>query len=811
MSLRPSAQRLLASLTSLSMLGAALIVPSTATASPDDGKRVITRHHVDSPKTFYDEATGSIQLRTEYSDGKTAEFDESVIWIGKGWERGFRGYVPTYQFTTPDNDLFDHMGLKREATYYASPANIRSSATPIWWGYGSDESFKINQYLNQMAMLDLVSVKGPGRVELFNYYEDYPAGLNQLLGSSAQSPRSSKLDFGEHTHNYTLFTKPGRYELTYRTVARQTDKELLSSKLSTLVVQVGGEAPKDTASASLKDRYSNAPAQTHSPAYTLSIAPTELNAESSAGDDKLDTIRFDAKDDSVRGTLTVLIDGYHLTDLDVVDGVASWNELMGPEASKLQAIFVPEGDAGQRWISPILSREVDEEFQVIPATVGGVETEESSFDEKVLAPVANDVVDLDLNNFEPREDITWAIAITPIEDDHYRVTLTASDPRARGVVKFRAGEGGDEYSFFVENGVGTLVLSDSDLQDRQPHIKIIPHPAVAVSAVDVTATAPIDLESDSITIATPPMVSTPLIDAPAETPEVPRVIHRCEDKILLDRGHTDLVVDREGEKLSAMIYDETGIETDDFIKRDIESVINVVSPAASVVRTQRFDNQGLDFIDAQYLDQGEKFYLLPESLGNKTSILWPGYNTMKLDMEDFSDGITWHLEPTKLPQGAQFGLYRDATLSDNTLVMINSVTKDYEEKISTASHVHMNWAFSKAGVYTLKSYFTGELNNGTNISSEPEEMTFVVGHNADEACKVLSQQSHDEQSPEDTQPGDQQPEDPQPEDPKPEDPKQEPTPVWIPIVSAISTIALTALAILQMQWLIDFLRSILHR
>lgn len=86
--------------------------------------------------------------------------------------------------------------------------------------------------------------------------------------------------------------------------------------------------------------------------YTFSAAPKADKAKD--GDDKLTTLTFDAGDTSVTGTATVLINGYHLTDMRVEKGVASWDEHIGPRTSDFQVVFTPDGDKPGKWISPKL-------------------------------------------------------------------------------------------------------------------------------------------------------------------------------------------------------------------------------------------------------------------------------------------------------------------------------------------------------------------------------------------------------------------------------------------------------------------------
>lgn len=80
-------------------------------------------------------------------------------------------------------------------------------------GFGADAGLPMKAFRDHTASLDLLSVNGPGNVELFSYL-DSESGLHRLLGTSQDSPKSIPLSAGSHFHNYTAFSKPGRYELT---------------------------------------------------------------------------------------------------------------------------------------------------------------------------------------------------------------------------------------------------------------------------------------------------------------------------------------------------------------------------------------------------------------------------------------------------------------------------------------------------------------------------------------------------------------------------------------------------------------------
>jgi len=328
--------RFLATLSTL-----ALITPATAVAGPDDGKHIATNTHVDSPKSFWE--NNDFVLKSEFG-GQEPPIADTVAWVGKGYSATDNSNQ--YLYTLPANGTQDYIGAPG-TTYYTAPHQVSGNTSPIWLGFGADTSLPTDKFRDGVAFLDLLSVDGPGEVELFTNKDD-EAGtqLHRMLGSFPDSPHSAYLVAGTHTHNSTLFTKPGRYRLTYRTSARGKDGQLIANEPQTTTIQVGGQKPKEEKTPSLKERFAQSAAGNAAAAgYSLRMAP-KSNPEKD-GDDKLTTISFDAKN-KAQGTLTLLIDGYFLTD--VKDGHAQWDEYMGPDPSQVQAVFTPEGDA-PRWIS----------------------------------------------------------------------------------------------------------------------------------------------------------------------------------------------------------------------------------------------------------------------------------------------------------------------------------------------------------------------------------------------------------------------------------------------------------------------------
>lgn len=370
---KPALRRAAAFLSAAALLALAGAAPSLpAAAGPDDGKIVTTKGHVDAPKAYWDEQNGTFVLMNEANPYKTGadtyELDKTVNWVGKGYST--RDGKSQYTMTLGDSPSLAFLGEPGQ-TLYMAPHLTYGNQDPIWAGLGASTKVPTERFRDGVFATDILSVEGPGRMELFRYNpDDAPADVYRMLSSSSTGWHSWLLDKGSHTHNTTTFTRPGRYVVTYRTVARSTDGRIISSKPSKLVWQVGGMQPvlgdgTPTAVPTV-DRYNAAPVGDLDAAkYVLSVAPHRLDADPAKNkdaDDKLSDITFTAANKNLKGTLTLYNNGYFLTDLPVVNGTATWSEMLGSEGSQLQAVFTPDTSdensaEASRWISHKLTYE----------------------------------------------------------------------------------------------------------------------------------------------------------------------------------------------------------------------------------------------------------------------------------------------------------------------------------------------------------------------------------------------------------------------------------------------------------------------
>ena len=779
-----------------------------ASAGPDDGKLILTERHIDSPYVVSDKA-GHYDVRSKYSarvegDFKktTAAFADSALWIGKGWDDEAKTRSK-YQVTLPENGDFAFIGEPGE-TYVQAPSGATgSNHKPIWYGFGAESDLDVDNVQNGRVALDLISVDGPGDMEQYNYNPNDVFNLARVVGTTESSSHSISIKPAEHTHLNTLFTKPGRYELKYRVSSRTSDGKFVTSEPRTQVIQVGGQRPLDTPTESLEDRFNKAPQGDAAAAnYRLTIAPK--SEPKAGGDDKLSTITFDAGNEGLNGTVTLFVDGYFLTDLAVENGKATWDELLSPKQSNIQAVFTPDtvvtgestvqdagegaaavaGAAAPRWISaPLLYS-------------AGESKETTSAQHADALPKGNNK--RDLRTPEPGTQLTSKdvdvryVSGDGLTDTYY---VEAKDPTFQGAFTggvystMKDAEGGHAVlplEGAIVNGKGFVTI-DKTYAPREGvlFMNVIPHPGYGLANARGAITEKFirgnsyegtvhfgDLPGapESAPGASDDAGQQPPVDKPSEVPQPPENSENpkkpgeaedpmlsqqgrgvCVGKKLLDRGHVDILAKHKADGFEISLKDDTRLIDKKSVERPLNDVALVVGDNTKQTRREAHQGAEFDFLGKQ--DDG--FYHLPQS--QRPGVIWPGYNTEAIDFNKIDGDVSLNLQPRDVPEGATWGTFIDGQLGELPKVLSDSTKNDYSIESSFASHTHIHWAFSKPGVYTFDANYSAKSKEGHEWQSESQEFVITVGNEALETCKAPKPDKPDEskkpEAPKDPKPG----------------------------------------------------------
>lgn len=743
------------------------LATTPAQAGPDDGKMIATQNHIDTPKTFWE--NGNFKLYAEAPrDGKVSQLDPSqtALWVGKGWAQT-PAQEQQYIFTVPDTPAASFLG-KPGDQLYAAPSLPMGNHDPAWIGFGADTDIPTEQFRDGSFALDILKVDGPGDVEMFRYDgRNNPTSIDRFLSSKDPGWHSSMLKAGSHTHNYTTFTKPGRYEITYRTVARGKDGKDIESKPTTVVWQVGGQKPIDGkgATTNLNDtaeRFNAAPAGNLADShYKLSLAPKANPAKD--GDKALHTISF-AADSKVNGKLTLFNNGYFLTDLEVKDGAATWDEMLGSEASNIQAVFTPEGD-GAKWVSqPLAFTPGITSPQQVTSDSGQGEWPQQKPDEQNVPLTPG-------HHALTSDELEWRVEPSEIEGLG-KLTVTAKDKEFRGHITgglysdlkdesasypFDTQLNNGTATFYFDNdewlkgeklkftvtphpdmdaGVSSVVLTDS-YEPGQTYTKNSKIPAVTAEAQNPQPTpsdsAPAPAPSGSAVAPAPARPSSPANSHPAAPQPTAGGQNQCKaspfaGKKVLSDGHVDIKGTLQGSNMGLAVKDETRQLDSKTVDRSLNDVVFAVGDQAKHRRTGALKDSAFDFLGPQ----GSEFYGLPQT--QQQGVIWPGYNTQEIDYSKLKGGVKLHIEPQQMPQDAQFSMYQENMNGITTL--LSSAEDKSAIDVNYATHVHANWIFSKAGNYSFTTYYTATLADGTEVKSEKQQLSFAVGKQAIADCST---------------------------------------------------------------------------
>lgn len=759
-------RRMLGSVLAAGMLAAGGVNPTLASAGPDDSKTIATQEHVDSPKVFWDESAGNFVLRTNVGQNPPP-IETTALWAGKGYnDAGHQQYIHPI---TKDNAPELGFAGKPGDLLYRAPAQPGFSRSPIWAGFGADTNVPIERFRDQSFTLDMVGFDGPGRMEMFNNYgTEHKESASRLLSSHDVGLRSAFLTAGSHTHNDTTFTRPGRYEMTYRASARDTNGTLIHSAPQTLVWQVGGTKPSAEGLGDVAKAY-QASSTTTSPSFApkLSLAPHA--GRDKDGDEHLSQLEFTTGDSADQGTAIFYIDGYHLAEVPVSNGHATWTEMVGSQSSNFQVVYVPRSGHSPRWVSA-----------PIAYTTGQQRAQTSQPGQFPTKASQDPAPAFDTNELTDGSD--EATVTSSVKDGSATVTVTPADPRMIAHVK-----GG-----FITNPKDDIPDCDVDFVSgpntrsvradvrycggdaTSLKLDITPLPRDHRSAAHMKVSGGLNSTTQvrwgentgdvSPTSARPapaqPDPAHPSPAAPDRPGQSAAPTHPAStgsqpgdsagsrpgtnlpdaDPVTIDRGHVDVgPVISDGGATMALV-DDSRTHATQTVLRDPESVRLSVPDHAKHVRGDVsaaevrkaglsgrpvFPDRAYDFLGAK----GTPVWVLPQ---NQTDgLVWPGFSTERMPTEDYPDGVNLTLTPISAPDKGAWWAFT-AGLS-NDVTMLGSSEKPHEIVNKAPAHIHNNWVFTKPGTYVIGVSASGKNASG-RFSVTQKKVMFVVG---DEAATAL--------------------------------------------------------------------------
>lgn len=682
----------------------------SAQASPNDTLALISKGHVDSPKTTWNPTTKNFHLIAHA--GQDIPVEQSVSWLSPTYgSKGQQRYIYTVDGAEPQLAFLGEPGTD----LYWAKATPEDMHNMLWQGFGASTDIPTNTFRDGAFQLDLVDMRGPGKMNLFAGGEGFP--INRLL-SSHDGPRSTWLTAGQHSHNDTTFSKPGRYELTLRASARGKDGTLISSSPQTLVWQVGGSQPSSSGIGDIRTAFNVAPASGAPASPKLSLSPFSSSdaTVTPAGNDasKLSTMRFATGNEQDKGTAVFYIDGHFLAEVPVNKGTAQWSDMLGNGSSEYQVVFIPaKGSPSPRWVSEPLR--YDRTQQAISTAKAG---------QFPQAHQQQPVQRLPEESFTPTsKGVSISTSSEETVDGFSTITVTPEDPSLTMKVIGGLYDSADaEYPACMVDFISApghrsgAIDSECGDDEYELRLQVIPDARSTVGAATVSQKVK---AGDAYSLNTTTQLgggSEATDDAPgdtpgAEDPSQPRPeepgtgedepgsdesgVHLATSPVRLSTGHVDIAPMETDKGLAIGIGDDTRqVTTQGSTRRAPSSVTLEVSELARHVRGEKnfAIGEDFDFLGAS----GEDFWYLPQA--NDRRLIWPGFSTEHTSRERYPHGFDFEVAPESAPAGAQWWAFTSALGGVGDVL----ATSEETHTIRDVSHLHLNWVFTHPGAYSLK-------------------------------------------------------------------------------------------------------------
>ena len=707
------------------------LTPAAAWAGPDQDKEwIVTGQHVDAPIPVWHDDTNSFSLNTI-----NMPMEKTALWIPKAWTGTGEKDEAKSQLVVPAGRP-DLSFLGAEGTVLnAAPQNPGPGNTPIWAGLGAGEIGDTDKFEGETYTLDLISVEGPGRMEMFI---DNGDSVNRFLSSHDTAYRS--VYNPRHTHLYTTFTQPGRYVANYKMTARSADgSAIYSSPITPLVWQVGGANPADGTIKDIEAAYNSARAErADGNAATPTLTLSHHAERAHPGDNHLTDITIDTGVATDSGRAWITVNGYFLTEAVVEGGRASVSELLGADAAAIQAIYIPGDSASARWISQAAQYS---QKDIEPVTVGGGDT--------ILGPSNPDPAPVWNPDHLPvssrRVDVSYDLV--PGTTDQYTATVRAADPTLRATYKIEFLESKYDFSPWCSMegtlGAGGVDTKPQDLgvcQSDPMYMRVIlrPHPLsdaimTVADASDVTVgdhvglTAMLNLRDGAAAPEEPEPAPTP---DPSPAPghgggEDPAPASSLlSDPVEIARGHLDVrltqAAGENGTTYGLAVKDDSLTSARTSVLRTLSSTTLSVGPNARFVRPASLSDASYDVLGPV----GTATYVLPET--QNSDIVWPGLSTEGIDYAALPEGADLTLHLAEAPQGARVAFFQGGTFGAGATVHFDSTKGDGVVHTTEATHMHGNWVFSAPGTYRIEV----GARSGQRVLAEPQSITVIVrgGH-----------------------------------------------------------------------------------
>ena len=231
------------------------------------------------------------------------------------------------------------------------------------------------------------------------------------------------------------------------------------------------------------------------------------------------------------------------------------------------------------------------------------------------------------------------------------------------------------------------------------------------------ATALIAAICSAITLIATVLMPSPLVgSANAVTSNQP---------VMIQAGHADFGPTLSGGNWKMKIRDDTG---DEPVWRDPENVVFKLGSNSIIPMP---NDSTYSFIGEK---PGTKLYVIPQT--QNPDVPWLGWNTQEGGvLNELDRGANLSLDGVSGP--GKLHVYLEN--GNNAPQQLWDSTKGYPQNswIEANAHTHVNWVFSKPGIYHVKLTFSGKLKNGRAVS-DTRVLNFAVGDKTDAQAALPS-------------------------------------------------------------------------
>lgn len=195
--------------------------------------------------------------------------------------------------------------------------------------------------------------------------------------------------------------------------------------------------------------------------------------------------------------------------------------------------------------------------------------------------------------------------------------------------------------------------------------------------------------------------------------------------VMIQAGHADFGPTLSDGNWKMKIRDDTG---DEPVWRDPENVVFKLGSNSIIPMP---NDSTYSFIGEK---PGTKLYVIPQT--QNPDVPWLGWNTQEGGvLNELDRGANLSLDGVSGP--GKLHVYLEN--GNNAPQQLWDSTKGYPQNswIEANAHTHVNWVFSKPGIYHVKLTFSGKLKNGRAVS-DTRVLNFAVGDKTDAQAALPS-------------------------------------------------------------------------